>query len=225
MRAKKFAAYVAVLIVLAAVSFVVGEVRTTWDVVRNPDVRTGGSEPIPRSATSSDFVVPQAGAERNMSASELAWLLRERIVLDVWEDFTERDQGRELYNERVRAYNEHAAVISYHDSDMRVAEARVERMKRDIVEDAVAEATQALMPQEIQNDTRAREVWRAQKYLYMAGSYHKRPSGREDEETAYAVKLYQTRAGVDATGRIDEALLSHLEEAYLAKRTPASVGF
>jgi hypothetical protein len=230
-KLKKSAIYAFIIALLAAAAFVVNEVRMTRDVMENPKLFVGGvnaGTASPPAENAEKFLIPRdvpTGSSSRLSASELAWLLRERIILDVLQDFADRGGPLDSYNDRVRAYNELAGVVEYKEGDMRTAELRVEEIKERVVEDAMDEALERSMPPDIRSGGGSAVIWTAQKLLSAEGFYLGEPDGREGGPTAHAARMFQTASGADPGGAIDSALVSRLRAAYIRRRTPASVGF
>ncbi|MDR1884977.1 MAG: peptidoglycan-binding protein [Synergistaceae bacterium] len=224
-NSKKLIAYAAAIIILLCASVVTFAVMTTRDVIRNPGDFV--SRPVASTASrlGEDFSMPPAGAEGRMNASELAWMLRERIVMDVMEPFAMRGPALESYNERVRAYNDRARAIAYVDSDMNAAKRMVEERKGEIVRETINAALKLSMPPDVSGDESSQRLWTVQMLLRALAIYPDEPSGRESDGTAYAIKSYETAIGLPPTGTVDDALVSRLIETCAAKLAPADVGF
>ena len=221
--ARKFLAYFVILVLLVAVAFVVNEVRQTREVIRNPQVSTLSA---PRAAPAGDGAVslePPAGKEKPWSVDELAWALKERIVLDILEDFAVAQPEIDAYNERTVAYNKRASLISYKESDMAEAIRLVESHKEEIVRAALQEASTA--PKLPHGDAAFERLWRVQSYLKAMGYYLGTVDGEKNGDTEYAIMGYQVHVEVEPTGAVDEALLQQLEESLTIRYTPERVGF
>jgi hypothetical protein len=160
-----------------------------------------------------------------MNMSELSWLLRERIELDVMEEIATGSSAVDTYNDRVRDYNRLAAAIQYKDSDMKEAERLVESMKLDIVREAESRAMELSLPSSVKGDPVSTAVWYVQKYLKLFGYYPGEANGVENEGTVSALKMYQIKKDVPVTGTIDEQSVSDLREQWLERKIPRYVGF
>ena len=221
--ARKFLAYFVTLALLVAAALVANEVRQTREVIRNPQVSTLSA---PRAAPTGDAENPSeppAGKEKSWSVDDLAWALKERIVLDILEDFAASQPEIDAYNERVTAYNKRASLISYKESDMAAAVRLVESQKEEIVRAALREASAA--PKLPHGDAAFERVWRAQSYLRAMGYYLGTVDGEMNGDTEYAIMNYQVHIETGSTGTIDEALLLQLEESLTIRYTPEEVGF
>jgi hypothetical protein len=159
-----------------------------------------------------------------MDSARLAWMLREKIILDVMERMVTGGVELNVYNERVRKYNELAAAIEYKESEMAAAKRAVENMKGEIVRDAMTETIALSMPLKAQGDPMSGAVWRVQKYLSMLGYYPGRVDGVSNEGTVSAVKMFELKSDAPVTGRIDEKLADALAGLWVSRNTPASVG-
>lgn len=223
MRAvKKALLYALIIAALVAASFIVNEVRLAKEAVRNPEAfRAGGGVDANRQPTAEIFSEPPAGKAERMTPSELAWMLRERITLDVMERFASRGRALDIYNERVAAYNARGGTIAYAESDMAEAKRRVERSLDLILGDAIDESLEISMPP----DAPDRAIWTAQKYLGALSLFPAEPDGKPGDSTAHAVRMFQASVGVPVTGRVDEELLEQLRESLALKLKPTSVGF
>ena len=216
---KKMFVYAVLLAALAGTAFVVHEVRMANEVVRHPELFTGGGA-SPTLREEAAFAKPPPGKRERMTASELAWMLKESIELDVLGPFATRGGALDAYNARTRAYNERAETITFVDVDMAAAKRRVEVSLDEIVHGAIDGALAASMP-----DTGDRTVRTAQTYLRAMGLYPSEPDGRESGETAHAVRTFQMATGLPVTGEIDEKLLGHLRDALAKKLRPEKIGF
>jgi hypothetical protein len=239
--AKKFLLYGIVIFTLVLTSFVAREVAEVWDRLDNPD-RYIRETPAPRASspapdtpnTQKNFARPLPGERGAWSVPELAWILRERIELNVMEalvgdgDSSKTPKPLEIYNGRVEEYNALASVIEYRERDMRAAEDLVEGEKAGIVRDAFDEALDMTMPErvrEARDGGEARDIWTVQKFLKIMGLYQGALSGSMDSATEYAVKMFQIGAGAPVTGRADAALAKSLRDLWIARNTPDRVGF
>jgi hypothetical protein len=230
---KKSIAYIAIILALAAGSFVLFEVMTLREVVKNPENFASGTnlEPARRDRDEGDFSrfssfsSPDVGAEGPMTPAELAWLLREGIILDVIGNFVTGGESLDSYNARVRAYNERSRSIAYRDSDMKAAVDRVAGIKSAIVRDAIEEALKLSMPEKIAGDTASSAIWTAQSLLRVMGLLPDLPNGRESDGTSYAVKTYEIMIGVQPDGRINDVLTARLIDSCVRRLTPSGVGF
>ncbi|MDR1965156.1 MAG: peptidoglycan-binding protein [Synergistaceae bacterium] len=223
---KKYLILAAIAIILAVAAFWLHEIRTMREYIEHPELilRTGEAQPQ-RAPPCGGFARPAAERSGPMGAPELAWMLRERIALDVMEAIAEGGAELEVYNGRVRDYNELAASIEYREGELRTAVRLVEEAKGEIVRDAESEMLAIAMPPETKKDERASTVWRVQKYLKMLGYYPNAPDGREGEGTVSAVKTFQVRSNSPPTGVIDEELAQALRALWMSRVTPAQVGF
>lgn len=220
---RKFLAYLVILVLLVAVAFVVNEVRQTREVIRNPQVSTlSAPRPAPNGEAERAPEAP-AGKEKPWSVDDLAWALRERIVLDILEDFASAQPEIDAYNERVAAYNKRASLISYKEADMVEAVRLVESHKEGVVREALLEASAA--PKLPHGDATFERVWRVQSYLKAMGYYLGTVDGEMNGDTEYAIMNYQVHIETEPSGAIDEALLHQLEESLTIRYTPESVGF
>jgi len=219
---KKTAIYAVIIAALVAASMFAGELRSiNYDAERQT-----GARPAPRgSARSGEFIRPPEERNGPMSEPELAWLMRERITLDVMEGVVTGGGALDAYNDRARGYNRLAAAIQYKESDMASAERAVNSMKRVLVSGALDEAMLMCMPDTALRDGRVAIIWRAQKYLKMFGYYPGEADGRENESTASALKLFLMRQGLPDAGIIDEALVSSLRELWIDRHIPENAGF
>lgn len=221
---KKVFAYLAVLLLLVAASVVVNDWRVERELEENPDLLAGGEGGTPRDDR--DYAMPPPGPlGRPMFVSELAWMLRERMALDVLEDFADEGAALEAYNERVAAYNQRAVEIEYRAGELLTAEKRVDAEKGRIVADALDEGLRLAMPDEWRGNAAAARIWTVQKFLKLLGFYAGRVTGRTSATTEMAIRLYLERTGDAWSGSVDDALAGRLRNDYLAARTPERVGF
>ena len=158
-----------------------------------------------------------------MNSSELAWILREKLTLDIMERMVTGGPELDEYNRRAREYNALAVTIEYKESDMTSARRLVEGMKIDITRDAVAETMSLAMPIRAMSDQNIDTVWRIQKLLSLFGYYAGAINGEENEGTVSAVKMYELKSGSPITGRIDKKLAETLTGSWIARNTPADV--
>jgi hypothetical protein len=223
-NAKKYLLYAVILLVLSGTALYAHKLFVLRWYAENPE--TGGVSRKPREARvepGDDFSRPSGKGP--MNAAELAWILRERIALDVTERMVEGGAELAAYNDRVREYNRLSGAIEYRESDMRAAERKVEGLKEDIVREADAAIMSAAMPLSVSGDERASLVWRVQKYLKLLGYYPGAVSGKENEGTVSAVKMFELKSGAQITGKIDERLNGALREFWISRNIPAFVGF
>jgi hypothetical protein len=220
---KKYLVYAIILAILSAAAVFLNELRMTREYAEHPEfaVKTA---PQPAAASREEFKKPaQSGL---MDSSELAWMLRERIILDVWERIIPPDGAeREGYNARVREYNNLAVAIEYRESAMNSAVSLVERSKGEIVRSAEDEAMSIVMPENVKKDAGASAAWRVQQYLKLLGYYAGDITGKEDRKTTDAVKTFEIRTDSEPTGKIDESLAKELREIWISRNIPVSVGF
>ncbi|MDR1917236.1 MAG: peptidoglycan-binding protein [Synergistaceae bacterium] len=226
---KKFLIYTVVISFLILASYIVNEVREVRYMIQNPDVYVKNARaPLDVASASGDFVRPDAARRGVWSAPELAWLLRERIKLDVMEKLVDRGESLGSYNDMVEEYNILARIIEYRERDMKRAEDLVEERKTDIVSDALDESMNMMMPERVKlasSNERSRTIWSAQKYLHLMGLYQGALSGEENDETKYAIKTFQIGASLPVDGLADEELVSHLRTLWITRNTPSKVGF
>jgi hypothetical protein len=225
-RAKKYLLYAVILLVLSGAALFAHEVLALRWYAENPETTAGVTPRKPRapySAPGTDFSRPSG--KNPMNTAELAWILRERIVLDVMERMAAGGAELAAYNERVREYNRMAGAIEYRESDMLAAERLVEGLKRDIVSEADAEIMSIAIPLSVLNDARAFLVWQVQKYLNLLGYYPGKANGEENEGTTSAVEMFELKSDVQITGKIDERLSEALREFWISRNIPVSVGF
>jgi hypothetical protein len=220
--AKKYLLYAVILLILAGAALFTHKLLALRWYIENPEAAAPQKPTAPR--------LDEAGFSRPlgkgpMSAAELAWILRERIALDVMERMAAGGAELAAYNDRIREYNQLSGAIEYRESDMLAAERLVEGLKGDIVREAVAEIMSIAMPLAVMKDERASLVWRVQKYLQLLGYYPGETNGKENEGTVSAVKMFELKSGVQITGKIDERLCAALREFWISRNIPASVGF
>jgi hypothetical protein len=215
---KKYLAYFAIIAALASGALIANALMKAREYGRDeysaPDA--------PRASPGELFAKPRASGP--MNAAELAWLMRERITLDVMERMVFGGLELDEYNRRVSEYNDLASSIEYRESDMSSAERVTGGAKLDIVSAAVDETMTLTMPLGIRGDESANVTWRAQKYLRALGYYPGPPDGKQNEGTLSAVKKFELWSDIPQTGRIDENLAGKLREAWIARNIPASVG-
>lgn len=214
-RLYKLLAYSSIIVFLVAAGLIAGNVMQTRDAAPSRGASVSGNAKL--------LSLPDAGKNAVWSVSDLAWVLEERIVLDVMEAFASAQEDVEEYNERVLRYNDRASAIVYRDSEMEEAVRLVEAKKAEIVRSAVLEASSA--PKIPHGDEEFETIWRAQSCLAAIGFYLGRVDGRMDGDTEYAIMSYQVDIGLEPTGTLDGDLLSRLEEGLLARYTPEEVGF
>ncbi|MDR3166171.1 MAG: peptidoglycan-binding protein [Synergistaceae bacterium] len=216
---KKYLAYAIILAVLSAVAVFLNELRVTREYAEHPEY---AARTTPPPADGEEFKKPARSGL--MNSAELAWMLRERMILDVTERMI--PDGRELgYNARAREYNNLAAAIEYKESAMNSAASLVERSKAEIIRIAEDEAMSLVMPESLKKDARASVVWRVQKYLKLLGYYAGDITGKEDRNTTAAVKTFEIRTDSEPTGKIDESLAKELREIWISRNIPDTVGF
>jgi hypothetical protein len=221
---KKYLVYAVILAVLLAAAVFLNALRVAREYAEHPELAVKTLPPA-APAGGEEFKKPtQSGL---MVAPELAWMLRERIILDVWERVLADADGpeRERYNARVREYNDLAVAIEYRESAMNFAVSLVERLKGEIVRSAEDETMSLIMPEDVKKDARATVVWRVQKYLKLLGYHAGGVTGKNDRATVDAVKTFEIRTGSSVTGEIDESLGKELREIWISRNTPTSVGF
>lgn len=185
-----------------------------------PSETEGVGHPLPSSPVES-YKKPAPDRKGNLTSSELAWALRERLTMNIWADLAEGARGAAAYNERTKRYNELVGRFEYTESDMWEALSRVESDRGKIASDAVDEMMDACAPA----DRTARMIWKAQRFLRLRGLYLSSPTGRMDENTAYAVKMYQMQRRETQTGRVDQKLLEQLKQDYLREKRGVKIGF
>jgi hypothetical protein len=219
---KKLAAYLAVLMFLAAASLVAREVSLARQIVRNPELFVSGAEKSPppsRAAReSAPFTKPASESLEPMNASELAWVMRERLTLGVIGEFIGPGSDSSSYNDRIDEFNKAASVVRATESNIGAAKKRVMESRGKILSDAIDEAVAIAAPKKLEGDERAKTVWEAQSYLRRLAIFLGQPDGAEGGDTVYAVKLYQMRKNMPQTGVIDDALLLALRSDYLGKK-------
>jgi hypothetical protein len=219
---KKFLVYAIIIAVLSAAAVFLNELRTAREYAEHPEFAVK-APPLSAPLDKEEFKKPaQSGL---MDSSELAWMLREGIILDVWERMITDETKREGYNARVREYNNLAIAIEYRESAMNSAVSLVERHKGDIVRSAEDEAMSLVMPENIKKDAHASAVWRVRKYLKLMGYYAGDITGKENRNVTDAVKTFEIRTDSEPTGKIDESLAKELREIWILRNTPVSVGF
>jgi hypothetical protein len=224
--AKKYLLYAIVLLVLALGALFTHKLFELRWYAENPEP-TGGS--IQRARTPSpretETVFSRPSGRVPMNTAELAWMLREKLALDIMERMAVGQAEIKAYNDRAGEYNRLSGSIEYRQSDMLAAERLVEGLKEDIVRETDAEAMSLAIPLSAQGDDRAQEVWRVQKYLKLLGYYPGEANGLENESTISAVKMFELKSGEDITGKIDERLSNALREFWISRNVPAGVGF
>jgi hypothetical protein len=221
---KKYIVYAIILAVLSAAAIFINELRTAREYAEHPEFASGAAQlSVPATESREEFRKPaQSGL---MDSPELAWMLRERIILDIWERIIQDGPEREGYNARVREYNNLAVAIEYRESAMNSAVSLVERLKNETVRSAEDEAMSLVIPENVKKAPRASAVWRVQKYLKLLGYHAGDVTGKEDRNTADAVKTFELRTGSELTGKIDEPLAQELREIWISRNIPVSVGF
>jgi hypothetical protein len=220
---KKFLAYSVIIIVLIAAAFFANEIMRLNEYGRHPEPERGNGG-APQAAPRGGAAFAEPASSGPMNSSELSWMLREKLTLDVMERMVTGGFELEAYNDRARKYNSLAFSIEYRESDMLQAERAVQESKGEIAREAVASAIGMSMPLKVRNDARASVVWQVQKFLGMLGYYPGAADGTENDGTVSAVKMFEIRSGGPATGRIDERLAESLREIWIASNIPASVG-
>ncbi|MDR1578789.1 MAG: peptidoglycan-binding protein [Synergistaceae bacterium] len=217
---KKYLVYAIILAVLSAAAVFLNELRTAREYAEHPEFAV---KTPPAPSRGEEFRKPsQSGL---MDSSELAWMLREGIILDVWDRIISDGPERERYNARVREYNDLAVAIEYRESAMNSAVTLVERSKGEVVRSSEDEAMSLVMPENIKKDARASVVWRVQKYLKLLGYYAGDITGKEERKTTDAVKTFEIRTDSEPTGKIDEPFAKELREIWISRNIPVSVGF
>jgi hypothetical protein len=215
---KKYAVYAVIIVILAAAALFVNEL----EYARYPEMTQESASPaLPR--PKEEFRRPRQGGP--MDAAELAWMIRERIILGVMERMVSGGGELDEYNARTCEYNRLSVSIEYRESDMNSALRLVEGMKDQITRSAEEETISIAMPPDIKADARASSAWRVQKYLKLLGYYPGEITGRHTPDAIAAVKTFEIRSGSLATGKIDERLADELREIWISRVTPASVGF
>jgi hypothetical protein len=218
---KKYLAYAIILAVLSAAAIFLNELRMAREYAEHPEY-TLNTTPAAAPADEEEYAKPaQSGL---MDSPELAWMLRERIILDVWEPIVSDGTVLDRYNVRVKEYNALATAIEYKESAMNSAVSLVEGAKVEIARSAEEEAMSLVLPEKIKKDARAEIVWRVQKYLKLLGYYAGDVTGKEDGNTEAAVKIFEIRTDSEATGKIDETLANELREIWISRNIPNTVG-
>ncbi|MDR1132704.1 MAG: peptidoglycan-binding protein [Synergistaceae bacterium] len=219
---KKYLAYAIILAVLSAAAIFLNELRMAREYAEHPEYALN-TTPSAAPADEEEYAKPvQSGL---MDSPELAWMLRERIILDVWEPIVSDGTVLDRYNIRVKEYNALASTIEYKESAMNSAVSLVAGAKVEIVRSAEEEAMSLVMPENLKKDARAAVVWRVQKYLKLLGYYAGDVTGKEDRNTEAAVKTFEIRTDSEATGKIDETLANELREIWISRNIPNTVGF
>jgi hypothetical protein len=218
---KKYLAYAVIMIVLAGAALFVSEIREADEYTRHPESVQSGAVAV-RPRTGEVFAKP--GGDGPRSSAELAWILREKIALDVMERMVTGGIELDVYNDRVREYNRLSSNVEYRESDMAAAERAVQDKKGGIVRETVSETIALSMPLKTRNDGQANVVWRVQKYLALLGYYPGRINGEENEGTISAVKMFEIRSDAEESGKIDERLAGVLSEIWITRNTPAAAG-
>ena len=223
---KKALAFCVVIIVLMLGSFLWTEFLSPHGLTLPKSSETPGDSPHPLPLSAVElYKKPAPGRKGNLTPSELAWALREQLMLDIMADVVEGRSGVAMYNDRTAQYNELAGRFDYLEPDMRAALGRVENDREKIVSEAVDEALAASLPEALRSDQAAASVWKAQLFLRLRGLYLSKPTGRMDGDTAYAVKTYQMHRKESQTGKVDENLLARLKADYLYGKRGTKIGF
>lgn len=211
MHAKKLISYTLIIVVLLLCAFFWQGRRVVQEQSRSPEDKT---EALLSEKQIEQYKEPLPGKKGNLTASELAWVLRERLSLGVLSDMTGGQRGIKAYNERTSRYNEIAGSFEYLESDMISALLFVENNKEAILSEAVNDALAA-------NNM----IWNAQQLLRLRGLYLSSPTGRMNGDTGYAVKTYQLQRREPQTGVVDKNLLSALAADYLREKAKEEVAF
>lgn len=222
---KKILLYAVILVALVGLSLSANEIRVKKEAKRNPEAFAPSDAPLFVARDAADYTMPPAGGSPRMKPSELAWMLREKLILDVMKEFAIYEPAVGKYNERTRRYNDRSTSIGYVEGEMKTAIRRVEAAREEIVRDAIEMSLDVAMPGEIRAKARSTQVWRAQMCMRVLGVYTRPPDGKMGDSVSYAVKIYQTRAGLAATGRVDDALLQQLKAAIAKKYAQQRIGF
>jgi hypothetical protein len=219
-NAKKLLAYFVILIVLAALSAIAWELYISKQYHERPEIFSNGKNNAPDNVTQSaeTFVRPSSGA-KELSARELAWLLRERIVLDIIADFVNSNANRAEFNSRLGIYNELAEAPKVTESTIKSASSILNGELESIINDAIKEAANAAVPEKIAGDALARGIWEVQTYLKISSIYLKNPTGVMDKDTVYAIKEFESRLGEkNPRGEVTPSLISRLRGVYSQRK-------
>ena len=223
---RKALAVCVVIIVLMLGSFLWTELLSPHGLTLPNPSATPGDSPHPLPASTVElYKKPALDRKGNLTPSELAWILRERFALGIMADLVEGRSGVAIYNDRTTQYNELAGSFEYLEPDMGAAIGRVEDDRKEIASEAVDEALAASLPEAVRADKAAATIWKAQQFLRLRGLFLSKPTGRMDDDTAYAVKTYQMQRKEPQTGRIDENLLARLKTDYLYGKRGVKIGF
>lgn len=206
MLVKKLFAHTVIIAVLLLCAFFWQEKRVEQERARTSAGTPAVSVPIREQADR--YKKPLSGKKGNLTASELAWMLRERISLGVMYDMIGEQRDAAAYNERKDRYNELAGHFEYLESDMAAAIKLVESDREAIVSEAANRALAA-----------KNTIWKAQQLLHLRGLYLAKPTGKMDRNTSYAVKTYQLQRKEPQTGIVDEKLINALKRDYLREKS------
>jgi hypothetical protein len=220
---KKYLAYFVIIAALVAAALLVSKLRELDARALHPD--SPGAETAGANRPERGAIFTKPAESGRMSSSELAWMLREKVALDVMERMVSGGNELDAYNARSSEYNELASAVAYSEGDMAAAVRVVEAAKGEIVSEAIDEAMALATPESVSGDSSAGATWRAQKYLSVMGYYPGPVDGKENKTTSDAIKKLEIKAGVPATGRADESLAEKLREAWITQNIPQSVSF
>lgn len=211
MHPKKLLAYTVIIAVLILCAFFWQGKRAARELARAPE---DAPVPAPFRQQPEQYKKPLPGKMGNLTASELAWVLRERLSLDLMLELAGGRSGVAAYNERRDLFNELAGQFEYMESDMNAALKLVESDREAIASRAVDDALAG-----------ENEIWRAQQFLRLRGLYLANPTGTMNRDTEYAVKMYQLQRNEPQTGVVSIKLLDTLKADYLRERSGKEILF
>ncbi|MGI6421409.1 MAG: hypothetical protein ACOX0N_04280 [Syntrophomonadaceae bacterium] len=85
------------------------------------------------------FEKPAIGTT-TFNAAQIRWALREEIRLDTMRNYISSQSAIDAYNMMVDDFNRRAGHFKYYDSDMNTAKRDIERVRSQIVAEAIADA-------------------------------------------------------------------------------------
>ncbi len=201
---KKLAAYLAIIVILLAVSFYWHGVRVAREVAR-------------QTAAASE-------ERRNSPSAEIVRALSLRLQLDAVKDLVEAGRDELIYRAHERTYRRLLANLSYNKTGLEQAVEKVEREKATIIREAVGKFLDEDTPEDFKGNAERSRIWRVQKLLRVQGIYLGGPTARLDPDTAYAIKTWQIQRGEARTGRVDAKLVEALTDHYIRRRMGIKVG-
>jgi len=119
--------------------------KDTIQVKTQAEKQSPSSPPKAREANSASTAIfsptlPPIGYNQLLSASEIAWVLKEKIRLDTLKDHIETNDGIDKLNELIYEFKGRAAKFNYEKKDFTRAKRYIKKHKDSIIQEAIRDA-------------------------------------------------------------------------------------